>query len=64
MLDAIGARRVEDLFQPIPEKYRLSKLLNLPGPLSETDEGLSGAEPPPSGDGHGDGDERRNRSVG
>lgn len=37
MLDAIGARRVEDLFQPIPEEYRLSKLLNLPGPLSETD---------------------------
>jgi glycine dehydrogenase subunit 1 len=37
MLDTIGARKLEDLFQQIPEKYRLSKSLNLPGPLSETD---------------------------
>jgi len=37
MLDAIGAKKLEDLFQRIPEKYRFSKLLNLPGPISETD---------------------------
>ena len=37
MLDAIGARKLEDLFEQIPEKYRLSKPLNLPDPLSETD---------------------------
>jgi glycine dehydrogenase subunit 1 len=37
MLNAVGARRIEDLFQSIPEKYRLSKLLNLPGAISEPD---------------------------
>ena len=37
MLDAIGVRRLEDLFQQVSEKYRLSQPLNLPEPLSETD---------------------------
>ena len=37
MLDVIGIERLEDLFRQIPEKYRLSKPLNLPEPLSETD---------------------------
>ena len=37
MLDAIGIERLEGLFRQIPEKYRLSKPLNLPEPLSETD---------------------------
>lgn len=37
MLDAIGMRRLEDLFQQIPEKYRLSKSLNLPEPFPETE---------------------------
>jgi glycine dehydrogenase subunit 1 len=35
MLDAIGAKSIEKLFETIPAKYRLSKPLNLPGPLSE-----------------------------
>jgi len=37
MLEVIGLKEVEDLFEPIPKKYRLSKPLNLPGPLSELD---------------------------
>jgi glycine dehydrogenase subunit 1 len=37
MLDAIGVMELEDLFQAIPKEYRLSKPLNLPGPLSEPD---------------------------
>lgn len=37
MLDAIGARSIEDLFQTIPEKFRLERPLALPGPLSETE---------------------------
>jgi glycine dehydrogenase subunit 1 len=37
MLDAIGVKKVEDLFQTIPEGSRLSKPLNLPEPLSEPD---------------------------
>ncbi len=37
MLNAVGARGIEDLFQQIPEKYRLSKLLNLPEAISEAD---------------------------
>lgn len=35
MLDAIGARSVDQLFQSIPEKFRLREPLPLPGPLSE-----------------------------
>lgn len=35
MLDAIGARSVDQLFQSIPEKFRLHEPLPLPGPLSE-----------------------------
>ena len=37
MMDAIGIKKVEDLFQTLPKEYRLSKPLNLPEPLSETD---------------------------
>src|SRR6201998_2168199 len=35
MLAAIGVKNVEELFSSIPEKYRLKKALNLPGPFSE-----------------------------
>ena len=35
MLAAIGARSIESLFESIPEKFRLNKPLNLPGPMSE-----------------------------
>src|SRR3984893_11267481 len=35
MLAAIGVKNVEELFSSIPEKYRLNKPLNLPGPFSE-----------------------------
>lgn len=35
MLDAIGAKSIEKLFETIPAKYRLSAPLKLPGPLSE-----------------------------
>src|SRR6202521_5322994 len=35
MLAAIGVKNVEELFSSIPEKYRLRKPLNLPGPFSE-----------------------------
>jgi glycine dehydrogenase subunit 1 len=35
MLAAIGVKSVEELFSSIPEKYRLKKALNLPGPFSE-----------------------------
>jgi len=37
MLDTVGVKKVEDLFQTIPEEYRLSKPLKLPEPLSEPD---------------------------
>jgi glycine dehydrogenase subunit 1 len=37
MLTAIGARSVEELFQSVPEKFRLAGPLPLPGPLSETE---------------------------
>jgi hypothetical protein len=37
MLDAIGVKKLEDLFQIIPEEYRLFKPLSLPEPLSEPD---------------------------
>src|ERR1700690_238394 len=35
MLASIGADSVEELFQSIPEKFRLREPLGLPGPLSE-----------------------------
>ncbi|HEV2490769.1 MAG TPA: aminomethyl-transferring glycine dehydrogenase subunit GcvPA [Candidatus Acidoferrales bacterium] len=35
MLDAIGAKSIEQLFETIPAKYRLREPLKLPGPLSE-----------------------------
>jgi glycine dehydrogenase subunit 1 len=37
MLETIGLKRLEDLFESIPKEYRLSKPLNLPKPLSEPD---------------------------
>ena len=37
MLEAIGVKKVEDLFESIPKEYRLSKPLNLPPALSEPD---------------------------
>jgi glycine dehydrogenase subunit 1 len=37
MLEVVGIKKVEDLFEMIPKKYRLSKPLNLPHPLSEPD---------------------------
>jgi glycine cleavage system P protein (glycine dehydrogenase) subunit 1 len=37
MLAAIGVKSAEELFLSIPEKYRLKKPLNLPGPLSEAE---------------------------
>ena len=37
MLDATGAGSIENLFQSIPEKFRLREALPLPGPLSETE---------------------------
>ena len=35
MLEAIGAGSIEELFQSVPEKFRLRAPLDLPGPLSE-----------------------------
>jgi glycine dehydrogenase subunit 1 len=35
MLEAIGTASVDELFQSIPEKFRLREPLGLPGPLSE-----------------------------
>jgi len=37
MLAAIGAQSIEELFECIPERYRLRDALKLPGPLSETE---------------------------
>ena len=37
MLQAIGARSIEDLFQSIPAQHRLKRPLQLPGPLSEAE---------------------------
>jgi glycine dehydrogenase subunit 1 len=37
MLAAIGVRSVDELFSSIPEPYRLKKVLNLPGPMSEAE---------------------------
>jgi len=35
MLDAIGAHSIKELFRTVPEKFRLTEPLNLPGPMSE-----------------------------
>jgi glycine dehydrogenase subunit 1 len=48
MLESIGIEKVEDLFETVPGKYRLSKPLSVPGPLGEPDlirhlEGLQSA---------------------
>jgi glycine dehydrogenase subunit 1 len=37
MLEAIGAKSIEDLFGSIPEKFRLSEPLALPGPMAESE---------------------------
>src|SRR5271168_4680005 len=37
MLAAIGVQSAEELFSSIPERYRLKKALNLPGPMSEAE---------------------------
>jgi len=37
MLEVIGAKNLEDLFDAIPKEYRLAKGLSLPEPLSEPD---------------------------
>jgi glycine dehydrogenase subunit 1 len=37
MLAAIGAKSIDELFESIPEKYRLRDALNLPGPFSEAE---------------------------
>ena len=37
MLETIGVKKVEDLFEAIPKEYRLSKPLNLRQPLGEPD---------------------------
>jgi len=37
MLAAIGAKSVEELFECIPERFRLRQALKLPGPLSEAE---------------------------
>ncbi len=37
MLDAIGAKGVEDLFRSIPEGFRLQAPLRVPGPLAEAE---------------------------
>jgi glycine dehydrogenase subunit 1 len=37
MLAAIGAGSIDELFASIPQKYRLNRALDLPGPFSETE---------------------------
>ena len=37
MLAAIGAKSIDELFETIPEKYRLREALQLPGPYSEAE---------------------------
>jgi glycine dehydrogenase subunit 1 len=37
MLSAIGVKSIDDLFAAIPGEFRLSRPLNLPGPLSEAE---------------------------
>ena len=35
MLERIGAKNLDELFQPVPENLRLNKPLDLPAALSE-----------------------------
>jgi glycine dehydrogenase subunit 1 len=37
MLAVTGSKSMEQLFESVPEKYRLKKPLNLPGPMSEAE---------------------------
>src|SRR6202011_3761130 len=37
MLGAIGAKSIDELFSSIPERFRLRKALNIPGPYSEAE---------------------------
>ena len=37
MLAAIGAKSIDELFESIPERFRLKQALNLPGPFSEAE---------------------------
>src|ERR1700694_1361936 len=37
MLAAIGAKAIEELFSSIPDRFRLGKALNIPGPYSEAE---------------------------
>ncbi len=37
MLSAIGAKSIDELFECIPERYRLREALKLPGPFSEAE---------------------------
>src|SRR5215471_1277783 len=37
MLAALGAKSIDELFESIPEKFRLRQALKLPGPLSEAE---------------------------
>ena len=37
MLAAIGAKNIEELFECIPERFRLRQMLQLPGPFSEAE---------------------------
>ncbi len=37
MLAAIGAKSIDELFSSIPERFRLKRTLQLPGPLSESE---------------------------
>src|SRR6202795_3378538 len=37
MLAAIGAKSIDELFSSIPERFRLRKALNIPGPYSEAE---------------------------
>jgi glycine dehydrogenase subunit 1 len=37
MLAAIGAKSIDELFESIPERYRLKQALKLPGPFSEAE---------------------------
>src|ERR1700721_4120785 len=37
MLAAIGAKSIDELFESIPERFRLREALNIPGPYSEAE---------------------------
>jgi glycine cleavage system pyridoxal-binding protein P len=35
MLKTVGAARIDDLLRQVPAEYRLTKPLNIPGPMDE-----------------------------